>query len=128
MKINLESGTGQNLIRAYAAGSITINQEVYTSSLILTPQRIITDWPPVRFANLTAPDFEAIAALRPEVVVLGTGLRLQFPAPGIIRSLVEAKIGLEVMDTGAACRTYNILMSDGRRVAAALLMIESGQD
>ena len=128
MKINLESGTGQNLIRAYAAGSITINQEVYTSSLILTPQRIIADWPPVRFADLTAPDFEAIAVLRPEVVVLGTGLRLQFPAPGIIRSLVEAKIGLEVMDTGAACRTYNILMSDGRRVAAALLMIESGQD
>ncbi len=128
MKINLESGIGQNLIRAYAAGSITINQEVYTSSLILTPQRIITDWPPVRFANLTAPDVEAIAALRPEVVVLGTGLHLQFPAPGIIRSLVEAKIGLEVMDTGAACRTYNILMSDGRRVAAALLMIESGQD
>ena len=124
MKIHLESGTGQNLIRAYAAGSITINQEVYTSSLILTPQRIIADWPPVRFADLTAPDFEAIAALRPEVVVLGTGARLRFPAPDVIRVLVEAKIGLEVMDTGAACRTYNILMSDGRRVAAALLMIE----
>jgi len=128
MKIHLESGAGQNLIRAYAAGSVTINEAVYTASLILTPQRVIADWPPIRFADLAASDFEAVVALRPEVVVLGTGARLQFPAPAIIRALVEAKIGLEVMDTGAACRTYNILMSDGRRVAAALLMIENGQE
>jgi uncharacterized protein len=124
MKIHLESGTGQNLIRAYTAGSITINQEVYTASLILTPQQVIADWPPLRFADLTASHLEAVAALQPEVVILGTGARLQFPAPSIIRPLVTAGIGLEVMDTGAACRTYNILMSDGRRVAAALLMIE----
>jgi uncharacterized protein len=126
MKIHLESGAGLNLIRAYAPGSITINQEVYTSSLILTPQRVIADWPPVRFVDLVASHFEAVAALRPEVVILGTGARLQFPAPRVTRALVEANIGLEVMDTGAACRTYNILMSDGRRVAAALLMIEDG--
>ena len=124
MKIHLESGIGQNLIRAYAAGSITINQEVYTSSLILTPQRVIADWPPVRFADLAATHFEALAVLKPEIVILGTGARLRFPAPSVTRALVEAKIGLEVMDTGAACRTYNILTSDGRRVAAALLMIE----
>jgi uncharacterized protein len=124
MKIHLESGAGQNLIRAYAAGSVTINEEVYTASLIVTPQRIVADWPPAGFSDLAAAHFEAIAALKPEVVILGTGARLRFPAPGITRALVEAGIGLEVMDTGAACRTYNILMSDGRRVAAALLMIE----
>ncbi len=128
MKIHLESAVGQNLIRAYAPGRITINEQVYTRSLIVTPQQIIVDWPPVTFADLLAGHFEALAALQPEVIVLGTGRRLQFPAPRLIRSLVEAKIGLEVMDTGAACRTYNILMSDGRRVAAALLMIENGQD
>ena len=124
MKIHLESGVGQNLIRAYAPGRITINEEIYTSSLIVTPQQVITAWPPVRFADLLAGHFELIPPLQPEVVILGTGARLQFPAPKLTRSLVEAGIGIEVMDTGAACRTYNFLMSDGRRVVAALLMIE----
>ena len=124
MKIHLESGLGQNLIRAYAPGRITINEEVYTTSLIVTPGQVVTAWPPVSFADLLAGHFEMIVPLRPEVVILGTGTRLQFPAPSLTRSLVEAGIGLEVMDTGAACRTYNFLMSDGRRVAAALLMIE----
>ena len=124
MKIHLESGVGQNLIRAYATGRITINDDVLTRSVIVTPQRLIKDWPPTSFAQLLAEHFKIIADLQPEVVILGTGARLQFPAPHLTRALVEAKIGLEVMDTGAACRTYNILMSDSRRVAAALLMIE----
>jgi len=124
MKIHLESGIGQNLIRAYAPGRITINEEVYTNSLIVTPHELVAAWPPACFADLLAGHFELITPLRPEVVILGTGARLQFPAPILTRSLVEAGIGLEVMDTGAACRTYNFLMSDGRRVAAALLMIE----
>ena len=124
MKIHLESGLGQNLIRAYAPGQVTINEEVYTCSLIVTPEQIIADWPPASPANLLAAHFEVIASLSPEVFILGTGARLLFPAPNIIRPLVEAGIGVEVMDTGAACRTYNILMSDGRRVAAALMMIE----
>ncbi len=124
MKIHLESGIGQNLIRAYTPGCITINDENYTRSLVVTPQQVIRDWPPASFAELQAEHFKMIADLRPEVVILGTGARLQFPTPRLTRALVEAKIGLEVMDTGAACRTYNILMSDSRRVAAALLMIE----
>ena len=128
MKIHLESGMGQNLIRAYAPGRITINEEVYTTSLIVTPRQVVTEWPPASFADLSAGHFEIIARLQPEVVILGTGARLQFPAPSLTRSLVEAGIGLEVMDTGAACRTFNFLMSDGRRVLAALLMIENGQD
>ncbi len=125
MKIHLETGLGQNFVRAYAPGRVTINEEVYTRSLVVTPHQIITDWPPASPADLQAGHFELIASLQPEVFILGTGARLRFPAPNIIRPLVEAGIGIEVMDTGAACRTYNILMSDGRRVAAALLMIES---
>ncbi|MDH3513492.1 MAG: Mth938-like domain-containing protein [Gammaproteobacteria bacterium] len=123
MKIHLESGVGQNLIRAYAPGVITINDVAHRHSLVLTPERVL-EWPPAGFDDLLAAHFESIAELRPEVVLLGTGARLRFPAPRLTRSLVEANIGLEVMDTGAACRTYNILMSDGRRVVAALLMIE----
>lgn len=124
MKIHLETGMGQNLIRAYAPGRIIINEEVYTTSLIVTPHQAVAAWPPAGFADLSAGHFAMIAPLQPEVVILGTGARLRFPAPSLTRSLVEAGIGLEVMDTGAACRTYNFLMSDGRRVAAALLMIE----
>ena len=124
MKIHLESGFGQNLIRAYAPGRITINEEVYTRSVVVTPQQIIAEWPPASFSDLREEHFEIIVALKPEVVILGTGGRLQFPAPSLTRDLVDARIGLEVMNTGAACRTYNILMSDDRRVVAALLMIE----
>jgi uncharacterized protein len=123
MKIHLETGDGQNLIRAYAPGSITIHDKAYSRSLIVTPQTL-ADWPPASFADLLATHFEMLAELRPEVVILGTGVKLRFPPPSLTRALVEANIGLEVMDTGAACRTYNILMGDGRRVVAALLMIE----
>lgn len=124
MKIHLESGTGRNFIRRYAPGSITVNDQAYRRSLIVAPEHVC-DWPPEDFGALAAPHFETIAAMQPEVVILGTGAKLRFPAPALTRALVEANIGLEVMDTGAACRTYNILMSDGRKVVAALLMIEA---
>ena len=87
------------------------------------PDRIV-DWGPHSAGGLALKDFLLIADLQPEVVVLGTGSRLQFPAPAATQPLIQARIGLEVMDTAAACRTYNILMGEGRRVAAALLMIE----
>ncbi|MFL6621583.1 MAG: Mth938-like domain-containing protein [Sulfurifustis sp.] len=124
MKIQLESGAGRNIIRSYTAGRITVNQEVFTGSLIVTPDRIIGDWRPQAFADLTAADFDTISRLNPEVVLLGTGARLQFPAPALTRVMVVANIGFEVMDTGAACRTYNVLMAEGRTVVAALLPIE----
>lgn len=122
MKIQLERGLGQNVIRAYAPGRVTVNQDVYTASLIVTPERIVADWRPRAFADLTPADIEAIAALEPEVVLFGTGERLLFPPPALTRCLIAAAIGFEAMDTGAACRTYNVLMSEGRRVAAALLI------
>jgi uncharacterized protein len=87
--------------------------------------RIIDDWPPQAFVELKADHFETIMACNPELVILGTGRRLQFPHAAVTRLLVEAHVGLEVMDTGAACRTYNVLMSEDRQVVAALLMIEA---
>lgn len=127
MKIQLESRTQANIIRAYAPGSITINQEVYRASLVVTPERIVADWPPRGFGDLTAAHFDALRDLNPEIVLLGTGKQLQFPLPPLTRSLVQAGIGFEVMDTGAACRTYNVLVNEGRRVAAALLMIAAAK-
>ena len=126
MKIQFDAGgTGQNFIHAYGPGQVTINQQAYRRSLLITSGQLITDWPPQSFGELLAQHFDQIRELNQEVVVLGTGARLQFPRTADTRALIEANIGLEVMDTGAACSTYNILMQDGRRVVAALLLIES---
>ena len=126
MKIQLERATGVNVIRAYVPGRVTVNEDAYTASLIVTPERLIADWRPRAFADLTEADIAAVAALEPEVVLIGTGLRLRFPAPALTRPLITTAIGFEVMDTGAACRTYNVLMGEGRRVAAALLIEAEG--
>ncbi|HLQ25816.1 MAG TPA: Mth938-like domain-containing protein [Acidiferrobacterales bacterium] len=122
MKIHLQNSEGANIIRGYSPDRVIINQETYTRSLIVLPQRIIRDWPPRLFTELAPEHFALIMELEPEVVLLGTGRRLQFPKPSLTSVLVEAQIGIEVMDTAAACRTYNILMGEGRNVAAALLI------
>jgi uncharacterized protein len=137
MKFSLESNPGNYIIHSYAAGQICISslpeaglhpsrppaREVLTQSCIILPDLILRDWPPQHFDDLSAGHFAVLLELRPEVVVLGSGGRLRFPPPALTASLLEEDIGVEVMDTGAACRTYNILMNEGRRVAAALLMI-----
>lgn len=97
-----------------------LNGERRERAMIVLPERIV-DWPVAGFAALAEAHFEAIAALRPEVVLLGTGGRLRFPHPRLTAPLARAGIGLEVMDVQAACRTYNILMAEARVVAAALL-------
>lgn len=125
MKFQLDpSEAGVNVVRAYAPGEVTINRQVYRGSLVLTRDRIITDCLPERFDELASRHFEALQALAPELVIFGSGGRLRFPAPVLTEPLINAQVGLEVMDTGAACRTYNILIGEGRRVVAALLMIE----
>jgi uncharacterized protein len=124
MKIERETGTGQR-IRSYAPGKVRVNDTVYTASVVLTPEDVLPDWPPRLFADLASEHFDAIAARRPEVVILGTGSKLKFPSPAVLAPLTRAGVGVEVMDTAAACRTYNILASDGRKVIAALLMIDA---
>ena len=101
-----------------------INGVAYGQSLVVLPKRMLAAWGPDSAADLRAGDFEAIARLAPEIVLLGTGRQQRFPSPDLYRCLIEKGTGLEIMDTAAACRTYNILASEGRRVAAALLMIE----
>lgn len=123
MRLHLDFDAGKNIIRAYDTGFITINDRQVRHSVIVTPERLITDWPPRSFAELTESHLEWLAPLEPEIVLLGTGSRQQFPHPRLTRALTGRRIGVEVMDTAAACRTYNIIMAEGRRVAAALLMI-----
>ncbi len=125
LKIQIDSADpNANVIRSYGPGQVKIKDGVYHASLIVTPTKIISDWPPQSFHDLDASYFEALVALEPELVILGTGKYLRFPSPAVTRALIDANVGFEVMDTGAACRTYNILMSEGRKVVAALLMIE----
>ena len=123
MRLSPETNTAGPVIRAYAPGRITVNEEVITTSVVLTRERILHDWPPACFEDLSAPLIDALADLDPEVVLLGTGATLHFPDARILAGLYHKRIGFEVMDTAAACRTFNILSGEGRRVVAALLMI-----
>jgi uncharacterized protein len=111
-----------NTIRAYAAGQITINEEVIVTSVIVTPDRIIRDWLPVAFGDLEPRHIARLEELQPEIIVLGTGERLRFPGAEFTAGFLSRGIGVEIMDTRAACRTYNILLSEDRRVVAALLI------
>ena len=111
-----------NTISAYAPGEITINEEVIRTSVIVTPGQIIIDWLPEHFEELDATHLARLEELTPEVIVIGTGSTLRFPDPRYTAGFLTQGIGVEVMDTHAACRTYNILHSEDRNVVAVLLI------
>jgi len=122
MKLHLTKAEGNQLITAYGPGWIEINTKRYEQSLVVLPNLVLTDWQVTDFSSLTTENFQQLLEYKPEVVLLGTGDQHRFAHPKLSRSLTEAGIGVECMDTAAACRTYNILMSEGRHVAAALLL------
>ncbi len=122
MKINLDPPGGHYAITAYRPGMVTVNGAVYTRSLIVTPEQLIPDWPPRRLDEMTAAHVAAVAALSPQVVLLGTGPRLCFPPSALLAPLLAAGIGVECMDSAAACRSFAVLGAEGRRVAAALII------
>jgi uncharacterized protein len=121
VKFDLTRAAGQNAITAYGDGYVMVNGARHEKNLILLADRIL-EWNIEGFEALGVADFERLAELDPEVVLLGTGARLRFPPVQLTRPLIEARRGLEVMDMQAACRTFNILVSEGRRVVAALLL------
>ena len=122
MKLHLTQSEGNQLITAYESGTISINHQRYTQSLIVLPTEIISDWHVTAFDALDSAHFERLASLSPEVVLLGTGEKHRFIHPLLIQTLTTKNIPVECMTTDAACRTYNILMSEGRKVAAALII------
>jgi len=121
LKLHADTPTALNTVTAYGPGFIEINKVRHASAVLLTPDRV-EPWAVASFEALGEADLERLRALAPEVALLGTGSRQRFPHPRLSRALTEARIGLEVMTTAAACRTYNILMAEGRKVAAALLL------
>lgn len=122
MKFEREQISGKNSFTGYGEGYVEINRERHSASLVVAAERIITDWPVVAVEGLAADHVAAIVELGPEIVLLGTGARLQFPEPALLAPLYKAGIGVEVMDTPAACRTYNILLGEGRNVLAAVIL------
>ena len=122
MKLHLTTAENNNLITAYGSDYIEINKQRYAQNLIVMPATLIHDWQAASFADLTNEDFQQIADLKPEVVSLGTGTTHLFLHPRHYQPLTDKGIALECMTTAAACRTYNILMSEGRSVAAALII------
>ncbi len=121
MKLHTSNTDGLNLFSAYGDDFVTVNQEKHFANLILLPDAVIPSWTSATVTTLTTADMERLLALKTEIILLGTGSRLRFPAGALLRPFAPAGIGLDVMDLKAACRTYNILAAEGRKVAAALL-------
>jgi uncharacterized protein len=124
MKLTQDLPAGDiNYIRAYAPGRININDRLIKASLVLSPLKLMEDWPPQCLEDISLEHLEPALALEPEILVIGTGRSLVFPDARIMAGIQQRGIGLEVLDTAAACRTYNVLVSENRKVVAALLMI-----
>ena len=121
MKFHLQPPAA-NVIRALGADWVRIGESEYRQNLIVTPDAIATGWAPDGFAALTEGDFAGLLQHRPELVLLGTGATQRFPHPRLLSALSDARVGVEMMDTRAACRTFNILIAEDRRVVAALIV------
>ncbi len=122
MKLHLARPDGQNMLTGYGPGYLQVNEQRLHCNLIVTPQRLVENWTTGDVSQLADAQFEKLRELGAEIILLGSGATLRFPPHAFMRSLAQVRIGLEVMDSGAACRTYNILMAEGRNVAAALLL------
>lgn len=121
MKLHLTASEGLQLFTGYGAGYVTVNRVRYETGVVVSPQAV-SEWGVSRFDALTAEDFSFIGELKPEIVILGTGATQRFPGPGLARVLAASGAGVEVMDSKAACRTYNILATESRKVVAAILI------
>lgn len=122
MKLQPAQLPGQKMFTAHGEGYVMVSGEKFEQPVVVTPENVATDWPARDFDSLDESHFTYFLALEPEVLLLGTGPRLQFPHPRLYRMLIEARIGVEFMDTAAACRTYNILAAEDRKVVAAILL------
>ena len=122
MKFTEELPNGSNVIHAYHEHGININGQTYSESLVLSQEILVTDWPVSSIAELNRVHLQDLLSNGPEVILIGTGKQLVFPSPDIYAPIISQGIGIEFMDTGAACRTYNILISENRKVIAGMIL------
>jgi uncharacterized protein len=121
MKLHPSTTQQYQTVTGYFAGGVEINAQPYDYNLYVLPEVAPRAWTVASFDALTAEHFEQLAADQPDVVILGTGERQRFVHPRLTTPLTSLRIGVECMDTNAACRTYNILMGEGRKVTLALI-------
>lgn len=122
MKLHLAHFGQQNIFSGYGDGYVMINQIRHEKNMIVFPDQLIEHWPVASVAALSHEHFDEILARKPEIILLGTGAQLRFPDYTLIARILQTRTGFEVMDTQAACRTYNILVEEGRQVAAAIIL------
>lgn len=121
--LDLDNNQSHYQIRAYQKGSLKVNDKIITTSIIITANELIENWQPRTITELTADSLQPVITLKPDILLIGTGSALVFPAPAIYGHIINLGIGVEIMDTSAACRTFNALTAENRRVAAALIIL-----
>jgi uncharacterized protein len=122
MPLVLDENQAAYQIHAYKPGFIQVNETILTQSIIVSTSQLITDWAPQTLSELTAEHLQIILTLKPAILLIGTGATLSFPAVELYGELLNQGIGVEIMDTSAACRTYNALTAESRNVVAALII------
>jgi uncharacterized protein len=122
LKLQSDPHSGANTITGYGDGYVEINKTPYAHAVVLSSDGAISEWSAQSFDDLEAHHFSQLVDLKPELILIGTGKRQRFPKPELLKALISAKIGFEIMDSQAACRTYNILVGEGRQVLLALIV------
>lgn len=122
MKFQPDRAEGVNLITRHDPGRVWVGANVHAQSVLVPWQGAVVSWEAADPSALSPAHFERLLGLRPELVIFGSGPRLRFLPPALYRALIDARVGMETMDTAAACRTYNVLAGEGRAVVAALLL------
>jgi len=122
LKLHLFSSASKNIFTAHGVDYVSVNNQRFEQAIVVTPEQVLQDWAAQRFETLAETDFSYFLALQPDVLLIGTGRQHRFAHPQLYRTLTDAGIGVEFMDTPAACRTYNILVAEDRKVVAAILL------
>ncbi len=122
MALHLLTDGNRNLFTGHGEGYVAINDKRFEQAVVVMAGAVRTDWPATDFASLDAAHFNYFLELKPDVLLFGTGAKQQFARPELYRELIKAGIGIEFMNTPAACRTYNILAAEERKVIAAVLL------
>lgn len=122
MQLSQDNPDFAYVLRGAGPEGVRVNQQLLDRSFVLAPNQLVEGWRPASVDELSPEDMEAVLALKPAVVILGTGPRQRFPAPAVMAALLTRGIGMEVMDSSAAARTFNVLATEGRAVVAAFLV------
>ena len=121
MKLHTDGQT-IHTVRSFEPGRLSVGDTAHVDPLIISAEKILSPWRPVDPRDISLADLEPALAMDPEILILGTGLRQRFLDPKIMQAVLQKGVGLEVMDTGAACRTFNVLLSEYRHVVGAFLL------